>query len=226
MQKYDFFTKLIPMYFVFMAIYKKKFATIFFEPFQRGLLLMSRTTESVNEIRLVASISHGDRQAFKTVYDTTYARVHRYIRGFIRDESMVEDIVIQTYTIIWQKADSFKGTSRLTTWIIGIARNVAFSEMRKNKAHVPFDESFLSPDYESHRQPEKRDRKIRLQEMLQNVSAKHREILELVFYQGLTYAEISEMITIPVNTVKTRVFNAKKALKKELRKRNLSANDL
>lgn len=181
--------------------------------------------ESKDERLLIKQVAQGDRPAFQTVYELTYNRVHRYLKGFVRDELLVEDILIQTYTIVWQKAGTFHGTSRLRTWIIGIARHVAFNELRKNRTHAPFDERYLKADYASFRKPEHTNRSEVILSVLKNLSFKHREILDLVFYQDLTYQEIAEIIDIPVNTVKTRVFHAKKAFIKELEKQHIAAND-
>lgn len=178
------------------------------------------------ELQLVKKIAEGDRQAFHTVYEQTYGKVARYVRGLVGNEMTAEDVVIQTYTVAWQKASAFKGTSRLTTWLIGIARNIAFKEFRKNKPHVPFDEAYTAVDDSSYREPERQDRKEKMKQVLQTLPPKQREVLELVFYQDLTYPEVSEIVGIPVNTVKTRVFHAKKAMKEKLRKLDITANDI
>ncbi len=58
------------------------------------------------------------------------------------------------------------------------------------------------------------------------LSAKHKEVLELAFFQGLTYPEIADITTTPVSTIKTRVFHAKKALQKALLKKGITPNEI
>lgn len=193
------------------------------EPFSAYMTLMDRTEE---EKQLVYRIARQDRDAFQLLYDMTYGRVARYVMKFVNNETLAEDVLMQTYTIVWQRASGFRGQGRVTTWIIGIARNVACKEFRKLPAQTLFDESHVGADCESCRSYERSDTHARTKKALLALSRKHQEILELVFFQGFNYEEISGMIDIPVNTVKTRVFHAKKSLKEELRKRNINAHDI
>lgn len=186
---------------------------------------INRNGHVEDEKQLLKRVAHGDREAFRGIYEQTYGKVAHYIRGFVNDQTIAEDVVIQTYAIAWQKAANFRGEGRVTTWLIGIARNIAFKEFRKQRLTTPFDESYISADTSSCREAERKDISQKLKETLAILSQKHREILELVFFQGLSYGEISAIIDIPVNTVKTRVFHAKKALKDELIKRDITQND-
>ncbi len=190
------------------------------------MTLILRKQKPVDEKQLTQRVAKGDKEAFETIYEQTYGKVARYVKGFVKNESTAEDVIIQTYTIAWQNIAGFRGDGRLTTWLIGIARNIAFKEFRKNQPTTQFDESYSKADEHSHREPERKDSKKKLKDMIQRLSTKHKEILELVFFQGLTYPEISDIIGIPVNTVKTRVFHAKKALKDELSRQNITANDI
>jgi RNA polymerase sigma-70 factor (ECF subfamily) len=187
---------------------------------------MVRTIESNREQHLITAVARGDRVAFRQLYDATYGKVGRYIRCLVNDDLLAEDILVQTYAVVWQTAGRFRGASRLTTWIIGIARNIAFKEFRGRRSEEPFDESCKGADHTSHLRPEQRDRNQIMRQALTTVPAKHREILELVFYQDLIYPEIAELLGIPVNTVKTRVFHAKKTFKSALLARGITADDL
>lgn len=171
-------------------------------------------------------IAAGDKTAFRDLYEQSYGKVARYVKGFVKDESTVEDVLVQTYTVVWQKAANYKGNARLTTWIIGIARNLAFKEFRKKKPEVPFDEAYCAADKKSYRKAEEQDRNEKTRLAVEALAPKHKEIVELVFFQGLSYPEISEIINIPVNTVKTRVFHAKKALKEKLKKMDITKHDI
>lgn len=187
---------------------------------------MIETKMPDEEYNLAVLIADGDKAAFRIIYDRTYGRVFRYVRKLVRNDEMAEDVIIQTYTAVWEKSSSFRGSGRLTTWIIGIARNIAFNEFRKNKFHTHFNEEHMETDRSSQNIPEHLDRKEKLKQAVSALSPKHGEIIELVFFQDLTYPEVSAIINVPVNTIKTRVFHAKQALKKELSKRNITSDDI
>lgn len=186
---------------------------------------MIKDREFLAEKRLMEQVAAGDSAAFRQVYDSSYGRVARYVQKVVRDNSMAEDIVIQTYTVAWQKSAAFKGDGRITTWLIGIARNIMFREFKKIKQHVPFEEEYGEADTASQYQVENKSTNAALKAALQTLNVKHREILELVFYQDFSYAEVAELIGIPLNTVKTRVFHAKQALKDVLQKQDITSYD-
>lgn len=183
---------------------------------------MSKDSELEQEKRLVEQVAAGNSKAFRQLYDLSYGKVARYLQKMVGDQSLVDDILVQTYTVAWQKCSAYQGQGRITTWLIGIARNVAFREFRKVKNSVPFEEEYSAADNRSQYRVEINSTNAALKIALQKLTEKHREILELVFYQECSYAEVAELIDIPVNTVKTRVFHAKQALKDVLEKQDIT----
>ena len=186
---------------------------------------MSTNGELSQERRLVEQVAAGDPDAFRTLYDLSYGKVARYVQKVVGDYSLADDILVQTYTVAWQKSGSFKGSGRITTWLIGIARNIMFREFKKIKYHEPFEEEFGAVDSRSQYRVEIASTNAAVKDALQALKIKHREILELVFYQEFSYIEVSELMGIPVNTVKTRVFHAKQALKDVLEKQHINGYD-
>jgi RNA polymerase sigma-70 factor, ECF subfamily len=186
---------------------------------------MSTEGELSQEIRLMEQVAAGDAQAFRRLYDLSYGRVARYVQKMVMDYSLADDILVQTYTVAWQKSGDFKGKGRITTWLIGIARNIMLREFRKLKNHEPFDEEYGVADTRSQFRVETESTNAAVKTGLQTLKVKQREILELVFYQDFSYGEVAELIGIPINTVKTRVFHAKQALKHVLEKQNIHGYD-
>lgn len=183
---------------------------------------MNKDGELLEEKRLVKQVAAGDSTAFRQLYDLSYGRVARYVQKVVGNDSLADDILVQTYTVAWQKSAAFKGDGRITTWLIGIARNIMFREFRKIKKYEPFDEEYGAADTQSQFRVEIQSTNAALKSALQTLKAKHREILELVFYQEFSYVEVAELIGIPVNTVKTRVFHAKQALKEVLENQHIT----
>jgi len=162
-------------------------------------------------------ISSGDRRVFETLYQETSQRVFFYLNRLLQDRSTAEDILVETFTQAWKNAHRFQGQSKASTWIFGIARNLALNELRKRK---PVEDIEDHPELEEPGDPlqdmEAEDRKAAVRDALIRVSAKHREVLDLVFFHEMNYQEIAAILDVPLNTVKTRVFHAKKAVKKKL----------
>ncbi len=167
-----------------------------------------------------------DEHAFNQLYELTHKRVFHYIHRLTYDQGRSEDLLIETYTEVWKSAERFKCNSKVLTWIIGIARNLAMNEFRKNKIEgCEVDEEIsYDPDQHSHYEWSETSRIVK--RALDRLPVKHREILDLVFLQDMNYKEISEVMNIPVNTVKTRVFYAKDNLRKILTSMGMTNYDL
>ena len=175
---------------------------------------MSVTQESA----WIAAIAQGDRNAFEALYGVYSKRVFRYVFRMLRDEALAEEATNDVMVEIWKSAKKFEGRSKPSTWILGIARYKALNELRKRKPDAadvtevePADPS-LGPEAEA---GSSRLRE-RLKVALATLSPEHREVVELTFYQGCSYPEIAEITGVPVGTVKTRMFHAKKYLQPHL----------
>jgi RNA polymerase sigma-70 factor (ECF subfamily) len=121
-------------------------------------------------------------------------------------------VLQETMIAVWKSAGRFRRASKVTTWILGIAKNQAHSLLRREKRgdRVP-ESATTSPD-----PAEIAEMSVKVQEALGRLSPQHREVLHLVFYEEMSVAEAAEVLAIPTGTVKSRMFNARKALAKEL----------
>ena len=179
------------------------------------------------ECKLLKEIEKGDAQAFEQLYEATNKRVFQYLCRFTNDRHLAEDLTMDTYAEVWKSAGRFRGHSKVTTWMIGIARNMAMNEFRKNGTIKiqELDEDITDPPEQFHACAGKETTQI-LAEALTRLPISHREILDLVFLQGMNYEDISKIIDIPLNTVKTRVFYAKEKLRNALRFMGVTKDDL
>jgi len=157
---------------------------------------------------LIADVAEGNEQAFRQLYDRFADRVFRYAYTILHAKHLAEEVAQETMIAVWKGAGKYAGRSKASTWIFGIARNQAYSLIRKEKRteRVP-DISLVEPDPAPgiHRQE-------KVTEALQGLSKDHREVVFLTFYEGLSYGEISSILGIPTGTVKSRMFHAKKHL--------------
>lgn len=171
---------------------------------------------------LLAAVAMGQQSAFERLYRLYEKRVYQYVYTLVYDATLTEEVVGDTMLAVWRGAGTFTATSRVSTWIFGIARHKALDAIRRTGRHrqreVDLDGAADVPS--SRDRPDEgvmRDELAAVtQRALAVLSHEHQEILRLVFYEELPYEDISALLRIPINTVKTRVFYAKQRLKEQL----------
>ena len=175
----------------------------------------------MDESELIAAVAAADRASFERLYSLYERRVFQYTLTLVKDAATAEEIVIDTMLAVWDGAARFNRASRVSTWIFGIARHKAIDAVRRagrGGTRVPIEEAAEvaagdpGPDELAHQ----RTVKATVGSAIQQLSPEHREILHLAFFQDLPYEEISRLLSLPLNTVKTRVYYAKQKLKVEM----------
>ena len=164
---------------------------------------------------LVALIAQRDKRALQSLYSRHHVRVYRFALRFLNDEAAAEDAVSEVFIDVWRQAERFEGRSQVTTWLLAIARNKALSVLRRRSAEELDDEvaEFIEdPSDNPEIAMQKTQRASLLQDCLTQLSPAHREIVDLVYYHEKTVEEVAEIISVPANTVKTRMFYARKRI--------------
>jgi len=164
---------------------------------------------------LVTSIAQGDKRALQALYGRHSVRVYRFALRFLNDESLAEDMVSEVFLDVWRQAERFEARSKVSTWLLAMARNKALSVLRRRSTEELDEEvaEFIEdPSDDPEVSMQKKQQASLLQECLTQLSAAHREIIDLVYYHGKTIEEVVEIIGVPVNTVKTRMFYARKRI--------------
>ena len=174
------------------------------------------------ELGLLHRIAEKDREAFEELYTLYYRRVFSYLFKLTRRAEMVEEVLNDVMVVIWRKAASFDGRSRPSTWIFGIAYHKAMKALAQRRplrsSEWSGDDAGREPlEPVDHDQPEsllvRRELATTLGRALLEISAEQRAVVELTYYHGLSYQEIAEVVGCPVNTVKTRMFHARRRLR-------------
>jgi RNA polymerase sigma-70 factor (ECF subfamily) len=144
-----------------------------------------------------------------------HVRVFRFVLRVVRDESVAEDLISDVFLDVWRQAGRFERRSAVSTWILAIARFKALSAIRR-KPDEELDEEAAAAIEDPSDDPEvaveKKDKSSVLRKALSGLSAEHREVIDLVYYHEKSVEEVAEIIGIPENTVKTRMFYARKRL--------------
>ncbi|HEX7641056.1 MAG TPA: sigma-70 family RNA polymerase sigma factor [Burkholderiaceae bacterium] len=167
------------------------------------------------EVRLIGAIAKGDMHAFETLYRGYFPRLTRFLDRMTRNAHLIEEIINDTMMVVWQKAATFDGTSKVSTWIFAIAYRKGL------KAVSAFDDPVESDSEEyasaAENEPEQEFSQQQLQillgKTLDTLPAEQRHVVNLAYYHGMDYGEIAEIMECPVNTVKTRMFHARRRMK-------------
>lgn len=178
---------------------------------------------------LLKQIADGDRNAFTELYKNYQPRLIKFCCRMLKnDVALAADMADEALIEVWKSAGSFSGLSQPSTWIHSIARYRMIGYLRKNKEilqdddfeQLNLEDTDLLPDDEV--MVSERDQKI--VDDIGKLSKKHREVIELVYFRELSIKEISKMLDVSENTVKTRMFYARKHLKSLLGNADLLSN--
>jgi RNA polymerase sigma factor (sigma-70 family) len=166
------------------------------------------------ERRLLERIAAGDRAAFETLYRGYFPRLTRFLRRMLQRPDLVEEALDDAMLAVWRMAGGFNGQSKVSTWIFAIAYRRALKSRAQFDDPVEWDEE---PVDEMGRRPEDvllhRELGALLQQALQTISPEQRAVVELTYYHGCRYQEIAQIMNCPVETVKTRMFHARRRLR-------------
>ena len=172
---------------------------------------MQATSDEV----LIGRIANGDRLAMQVLFARHHVRVFRFVVRLVRNESTAEDLISEVFLDVWRQAGRFEGRSAVSTWLLAIARFKTLSALRR-RPDAALDEetagAIEDPSDDPEISLEKKDKSVLIRNCLTGLSAEHREIIDLVYYHEKSAEEVAEIVGIPENTVKTRMFYARKRL--------------
>jgi RNA polymerase sigma-70 factor (ECF subfamily) len=167
------------------------------------------------DVALIGRIAAGDKLAMRALFARHHVRVFRFVARLVRDHQLAEDVVSEVFLEVWRHAAAFESRSAASTWLLSIARFKALSSLRR-RGDAQLDEVTAAAIPDSADDPEvtvrKKERGEILRDCLTRLSPDHREIVDLVYYQGMAIREVAAIVGIPESTVKTRMFHARKQL--------------
>ena len=175
------------------------------------------------EIELIRRVARRDRQAFAEIYETYRPRLVRFVSRMIRRADVAEEVANDAMVVVWQCAGRFRGSSRLSTWILGIGYRAALKRLRRSAQteHARFDDTPTERE-DAETILFRREGQATIRLALERLSPEHRAVVELTFSDDRSYAEIAQIVGCPENTVKTRMFHARRRLRRMLRNRRFA----
>jgi len=162
---------------------------------------------------LLDRIASQEREALTELYRRYHGRLFKFVYRMTGSHSVSDELVNDIMLIVWKSAPSFRGDSKVSTWIFGIAYRQSLKRLSKKQLSVAADSD---PDSLASGDGRNLEREDWVRFGLDALPPAQRLTICLVFYVGLSYDEVAKATGCPVNTVKTRMFHARKKMKERL----------
>ncbi|MEX6625568.1 RNA polymerase sigma factor [Tenacibaculum salmonis] len=163
----------------------------------------------------------GNQISFNFLLDNFWGNVYNYQLSITRNDNEAEDITIRTFSKAFDKIDTFNEAYQFKTWLIAISKNVYIDSLRKKNTSIILNTSKEQEEAAFRiidNAPSPEDNLITEQNLakllrdIKKLKPKYQEIINLRFFQELSYKEISDKIGEPMNNVKIKLLRAKKLL--------------
>lgn len=162
------------------------------------------------ERQLLARVVHGERDAFEELFRRYHPLLFRFVFKITASYRMADEVANDILLIVWQTASKFRGDSKVSTWIFGIAYRQSLRRLGKRRLiTVPLFDSTAVDDKSASRM----EREDWVRQAIALLPPKQRLTITLVYYLGMTCDEAAKVSGVPVNTVKTRMFHARRKLR-------------
>lgn len=174
-----------------------------------------KVPQAEEELALLGRVAQGDRGALERLYVAYHRRLFGFLIRFTERHDLVEEIINDTLYTVWRKAGEFRGESAVSTWIIGIAYRRALKSLKRQSFWLRIDGEAVDVPDQSAADPSEETGDW-LAQGLARLPLEQRMTLELAYFLGHSCEEIAAISGCPVNTVKTRMFNARRRLRELL----------
>ncbi|MBP3415954.1 MAG: sigma-70 family RNA polymerase sigma factor [Spirochaetaceae bacterium] len=170
---------------------------------------------------LVRSATGGNSQAFAELVKRYHRRVSALGMSFFKNSADTEDFVQDVFIKVYTKLKDFRGESRFSTWLLRIGYTTAINSIKRRKEYLPLgDETLLwDQDYTPEEMQMRRLTIETVRESITELPERFAVCLDMYFFYDMAYGDICEVTGLPLNTVKSHIFRAKKMLKEKLEKR-------
>lgn len=177
--------------------------------------LQAKDSAKERDNELLAAVARGSRQALGDLYLAHHRRLVRFLSRFTSSYENVEEIINDTFLVVWQSAKDFRYASQVSTWIISIAYHTLTKSLRSQKNHIDAQGwgDHAEPAVDPTLNAEVQDWLTR---GLSRLPLEQRLTLELAFHMGHSLQEIASITDCSVGTVKARMFHARAKLRQFL----------
>ena len=171
------------------------------------------------DVLLIGRVVAHDLTAFEALYRAYYPRLRRFVERMSSRPGIVDEVIDDTMLLVWNRADAYNHQSKVSTWIFAIAYRKTLKALRHEGAAPAEDaaeDDRAAPDADPEQQASARETRGVLARALATLSCEHRAVLSLTYFHGMGYREIAAIVECPIDTVKTRMFHARRRLRATL----------
>jgi RNA polymerase sigma-70 factor, ECF subfamily len=173
--------------------------------------------DSATELELIRRLQHGDQRALEMLYCEYAGGVFAYCIKILADRQLAEDVVQETFLKVRDHGQSIQRTESFKSWIFRIARNEALMQLRKRGLDGQFEDESVWSDETPHQQFIALEHSDIVNRLLNSMKHEYREVLVLLVYENMTYAEIATVTGATESSVKSRIFRARKEMIEKLK---------
>ncbi|HSW74446.1 MAG TPA: RNA polymerase sigma factor [Candidatus Saccharimonadales bacterium] len=171
---------------------------------------------NIQEAELIAQSLNGDTHAYGELVDRYKNAVYYHCFAIVRDEAAAEDIAQETFVRAYYSLAKYNPDYRLSTWLFTISTNQCLSYIKKAKREVPSASKLLENVEAQNPSPQKNAEHAELHAAVDRLQPNYRAVISLYYWQGLNYAEVAQVMGVPLNSVRVWLKRAKEVLRKEL----------
>jgi RNA polymerase sigma-70 factor (ECF subfamily) len=183
-----------------------------------------RTESDRRDRRLLDGVTGGDEEAFQTLFRLYYARVKGFVGSRVGDPALAEEISGDVFFEVWRSADRFRGASKVSSWLFGIAHFRCLAALRhrgaaKRSKVIPTSVEYLQAVPDTSQGPEVIDSREELQMVIDEIERlpeTYRAVAEMALVEGLTHEQIANRLGIRPDNVRTRVSRARAQLRRSV----------
>lgn len=183
----------------------------------------SSSTEAaalMDEEQLVRRSAEGDERAYGRLVHRYQARLYNFVRSMVRDDALAEDITQESFVKAYFSLHKLQNAQSFKSWLFRIANNNTLDYLRRRRLQLVDVDEQIRESYVDERNPEQgalqEQRSAHVQEALAKLKPDQKAILVMCDLQGMSYAEIAEVLKIPFGTVQSRIFYARRKLREHL----------
>lgn len=172
--------------------------------------------QNKDEAELIAHSINGNHEAYGVLIDRYKKAIYYHCFAIVHDEDLAEDIAQETFITAYYKLKLYKSEYKLSTWLFKIATNKALNALKKSKRDTSVDDAIFETIASTQPSSEKMSEYSELREAVERLELKHRIVISLYYWQGLSYEEIASVMSSPIGSVRGWMYRAKETLRKEL----------